>query len=156
MRQAVVAILFVMVSLLSAFAADLPHRLTLAQCLKMAEKEQPDLAAARALILSTQQEIQIAKAGYRPHLDSGTSYTWQSYNYAGTPGTPPKLVTEFSNWESMSSAPYYYLGMNLSQTIYDFGLTRGSVRRGEADFDAAQQNYQRVHDLVYLNVRQAY
>jgi outer membrane protein len=40
--------------------------------------------------------------------------------------------------------------------IYDFGQTRGTIDRSEAELQTAQQNLKRVHDLIYLNVREAY
>lgn len=141
---------------LSARPAEPPRRLTLAECLRIAEQQHPDLAAARGLIAEAQAQMKAARSGLLPHVDTGGSYTRQTYNYAATPGTPPRLVNLFSNGESLSNSPYYYAGLNLSQTIYDFGQTRGQVRRAQADVATAQQNLQRVHDLVYLNVRQGY
>ena len=69
---------------LCVLAADPPRKLTLAECLQVAEQQHPDLAAARGLI------------------------------------------------------------------------TEGQVRRAQANYATAQQNFKRVHDLVSLNVRQAY
>ncbi len=141
---------------LCALAAEPPRKLTLAECLHIAEQRHPDLAAARGLIAEAQAQVKAARSGLLPHVDVGGSYTRQTYNYAATPGTPPRLVQLFSNGEGLSNAPYYYTGLNLSQTLFDFGQTKGQVRRAEADYAAAQQNLQRVDDLVYLNVRQAY
>jgi outer membrane protein len=141
---------------LPAVAADGPRRLSLAECLRIAEEKHPDLAAARALVDAARAQVRIAQAGYKPHLDAGTSYTRQTYNYAAVPGTSLTQFNQTFNGEAMSPAPYYYAGLNLSQTIYDFGLTHGTIRRGEVELEAAQQNLRRVHDLVYLNVREAY
>jgi outer membrane protein len=141
---------------LPSLAADAPRRLSLAECLQIAEEKHPDLAAARALIDAARAQLRIARAGFRPHLDTGTSYTRQTYNFAASPGTTPRQVNLFYNGETTSNAPYYYAGLNLSQTVYDFGLTRGTVNRSEVELEAAQQNLRRVHDVVYLNVREAY
>jgi outer membrane protein len=141
---------------LPAGAADDPRPLSLAECLRIAEEKHPDLAAARALIDSARAHVRIARAGYRPHLDAGSSYTRGTYNYAATPGTSYQQFKQSFTGEGMSSEPYYYAGLNLSQTIYDFGLTRGTIHRSEVELEAAQQNLRRVHDLVYLNVREGY
>jgi outer membrane protein len=138
------------------FAADPPRPLSLAECLQIAEQNHPDLAAARGLIASAQAQVRIARAGYRPHLDAGADYTRATYNYAATPGTSPNQFNASYSGESMSPAPYYYGGLNFSQLIYDFGQTRGTVERSQVELEAANQNLKRVHDLVYLNVREAF
>ena len=56
----------------------------------------------------------------------------------------------------MSPAPYYFGGLNFSQLIYDFGQTRGAEERTRVELAAAKQNLKRVHDVVYLNVREAF
>jgi len=139
-----------------AAGAEPPRRLSLAECLAIAEHGHPDLAAARGLIDSAQAQVRIARAGYRPHLDAGANYTRATYNYAATPGTSPQQFAASANGMGMSNAPYYYGGLNFSQLIYDFGQTRGAVDRNEAELQAAQQNLKRIHDVVYLNVREAY
>jgi len=116
-----------------AWAADPPRPLSLAECLQIAEQNHPDLAAARGLIDSARAQVRIARAGFRPHLDAGTDYTRATYNYTATPGTSPKQFNSGYNGESMSPAAYYYGGLNFSQLIYDFGQTRGTVERTQAE-----------------------
>jgi len=141
---------------LSAWAADSPRPLSLAECLAIAEQNHPDLTAARGLIDSAHAQVRIARSGYRPHLDAGANYTRATYNYAATPGTSLKQFNSAYSGESMSPAAYYYGGLSFSQLLYDFGQTRGTIDRSEAELEGAQQNLRRVHDLVYLNVRDAY
>ncbi len=137
-------------------AAQAPKKLSLDDCLRLAESHQPDLAAAQALVDEAQAGVKAAQSRRRPQVDLGTSYTRQTYNFAASPGTAPRQVNLFSNGESLSNAPYYYAGTNLSQLIYDGGGTRDVINRSEAQYEAATRNAQRVHDLVYLNVRRAY
>jgi outer membrane protein TolC len=92
---------------LSAWAAEPPRQLSLAECLQIAEQKHPDLAAARGLIDSARAQVRISRAGYRPHLDAGTSYTRATYNYAATPGVSPQAFNSSYNGESMSPAAYY-------------------------------------------------
>jgi outer membrane protein len=141
---------------LPSWAADPPRRLSLAECLQIAEQNHPDLVAARGLIDSARAQVRIARAGFRPHLDAGADYTRATYNYAATPGTSPQEFNETYSGERMSPAPYYFGGLNFSQLIYDFGQTRGAVDRNEAELQVAHENLKRVHDLVYLNVRESY
>jgi outer membrane protein len=139
-----------------AWADGPPRQLSLAECLQIAEQNHPDLTAARGLIDSARAQVRIARAGFRPHLDAGTDYTRATYNYAATPGTSLKEFNESYSGESFSPAPYYFGGLNFSQLIYDFGQTRGTVERSQVELEAANQNLKRVHDLVYLNVREAF
>src|ERR1017187_5228990 len=118
---------------LQTWAADPPRRLSLAECLQIAEQNHPDLVAARGLIESARAQVRIARAGFRPHLDAGIDYTRATYNYTATPGTSPQEFNAGSNGQSISSAPYYFGGLNFSQLIYDFGQTRGAVEHNQAE-----------------------
>jgi len=141
---------------LPAAAAGLPQQMSLAECLQIAEQNHPDLAAARGLVDSAQAQVRSARSGLRPHLNAGADYNRATYNYAPGPGTS---LSQFnSSYKGMStlSEPYYYGGLNFSQLIYDFGQTQGMVERSQAELEAANQNLKRVHDLVYLNVREAF
>jgi outer membrane protein len=139
-----------------AWAAGPPRQLSLAECLQIAEQNHPDLTAARGLIDSAEAQVRIARAGYRPHMDAGADYTGATYNFTAVPGTSPKQFNSEYSGESLSPSPYYYGGLSFSQLIYDFGRTRGTVERSQVELEAAKQNLKRVHDLVYLNVREAF
>jgi outer membrane protein len=141
---------------LAAPAADSPQRLSLAECLRIAEQNHPDLAAARGLIDSAQAQVRSARSGLRPHLNAGANYSRATYNYAADPGTSMSQFNSSYKGMSMLTEPYYYGGLNFSQLIYDFGQTQGTVERSQAELEAANQNLQRVHDLVYLNVRESF
>ena len=155
MKPLVIVVLGALLAL-QAWAAAPPRQLSLAECLQVAEQNHPDLVAARGLIDSAQAQVRMARAGFRPHLDAGTDYTRATYNYAATPGTSLKQFNSSYYGESLSPAPYYYGGLSLSQLIYDFGQTRGTVERSQVELEAANQNLKRVHDVVYLNVREAF
>ncbi len=156
MKWSLTPLIFAILAAGSAGAADTPQQLSLAECLKITEAKHPDLLSAQALVDVARAEIKAAHSNYLPRVDSGASYTRQTYNFAATPGTAPRQVSLFSSGESSATAPYYFAGLNLSQLIYDFGQTRGTVNRAEADYSTAQQNLKRTHDLIYLNVRVAY
>lgn len=139
-----------------AFAAQLSPPLSLSECLRIAAQRHPDLASAQALVRAAESRLKGAHAAYFPRLDLGGSYIRQTYNFAASPGTTPRQVSLFSNGEALTNAGYYYGGLNFSQTIYDFGHTKGSVSRSESDLEAARQNLRRARDLVNLTVRSAY
>src|SRR5579872_168094 len=168
MRQTL-AILISLLGLAAVLsAADAPHPVTLSECIQIAEEKHPDLASPRAVINEAQAQMKIQRSGFLPRADIGGSYIRQSYNFAGSasmagspgfagaPGTSPHQLSLFTSPESLSSAPYYYGGLTLSQTIYDFGRTRGQVNRSEAELEAARRNFLQVRDTIDLNVREAY
>jgi outer membrane protein len=136
------------------WAQDKP--LSLADCYRLAEQNQPDLATAEAQVQVAEAHLKERRSPYFPHLSFGASHNQQTYNYAGTPGISPTTFAAQANGEHWNNSPYYYTGLNFTQNIYDFGLTRGSVTRGRAELAQAQQNRDRIHQETLLNVRNAY
>ena len=138
----------------SLAAQDKP--LSLADCYRLAEQNQPDLATAEAEVHVAEAHLKERRSPYFPHLSFGATHNQQTYNYSPTPGTSPTIAGLQYNGERWSNSPYYYTGLNFSQNIYDFGLTRGSVERGKAELAQAQENRDRVHQETLLNVRNGY
>jgi outer membrane protein len=137
-------------------AAPTDAPLSLADCYRLASQNQPDLATAEAQVHVAEAHLKERRSPYFPHLSFGVSHNQQTYNYAGTPGVAPSIFTQQYHGESGSTSPYYYTGVNFSQNIYDFGLTRGSVVRGRAELAQAQENRDRIRQRTLLNVRNAY
>ncbi|HTM89333.1 MAG TPA: TolC family protein [Terriglobales bacterium] len=148
---------FLLLSLLAASAAAQANQpLTLADCYRIAEQNHPDLATAQDLVQASQARLRQRHSAYLPRLDFGISHNQTTYNYAPQPGTSPRQFAQFYQGESATTSPYYYAGLNFSQTIYDFGRTRGSVQRGQAELAASEQNRERTRQQVLLNVRTSY
>jgi len=137
-----------------AAAQDKP--LSLADCYRLAEQNQPDFATAEAEVHVAEAHLKERRSPYFPHLSFGATHNQQTYNYAGLPGTSPTTAAGSFNGEHWSNSPYYYTGLTFSQNIYDFGLTRGSVERGKAELAQAQDNRDRVRQQTLLNVRNGY
>jgi outer membrane protein len=140
----------------AVFAAGPASGLSLEQCVQIALSKSPDIAAAQSLIQAARENVKVSHAGYLPQLSAGQSYTRETYNYAGTAGTPPAFWEQFYKGQSNSSANYYFGGLNFSQRIVDFGRTKGAVETSLAQFQAAEHNLTFVRDQVYYNVRAAY
>ena len=130
--------------------------LSLADCYRLAQQNQPDLVTAEAEVHVAESHLKERRSPYLPHLSFGATHNQQTYNYAPLPGTSPTTASGLFNGERWSNSPYYYTGLNFSQNIYDFGLTRGSVQRGKAELAQAQQNQDRVRQETLLNVRNGY
>jgi len=156
MKRVLCIALLGLIGVMPISAADSSPSMSLAQCIQEALDRSPDVAAARALVDAAAQGVKISHAGYLPQVDVGTSYTRQTYNYWGSPGTPPFLWRQFYRGMSAKTAPYYYGGLNLSQTLLDFGRTKGAVEVSQAQFQAAEHNLIFIRDQVDYNVRTAY
>lgn len=137
-----------------ATAQDKP--LSLADCYRLAEQNQPDFVTAEAEVHVAEAHLKERRSPYYPHLSFGATHNQQTYNYAPTVGTSPTVAHALFNGEHWSNSPYYYTGLNFNQNIYDFGLTRGSVERGKAELAQSQENRDRVHQQTLLDVRNAY
>ena len=140
----------------SALAAAQDKPLSLADCYRLAEQNQPDLATAEAEVHVAEAHLKERRSPYFPHLTFGATHNQQTYNYAPQPGTSPTTASVLFNGERWSNSPYYYTGLNFTQNIYDFGLTRGSVERGKAELAQAQESRDRVRQETLLNVRNGY
>lgn len=142
---------------LSMAAASQEQPLSLADCYRLAGQNQPDLATAQAQVHVAESHLKERRSAYLPHLTFGASHNQQTYNYSGgVPGTSPTTANTEFNGERWNNSPYYYTGLNFTQNIYDFGLTKGSVERGRAELAQAQQNLERIRQITLLNVRNGY
>src|SRR5579863_7783943 len=153
---AVPVIAIAIVAPVSAQVTAQQNPLSLADCYRLAQQNQPDLATAETQVHIAEAHLKERRSAYLPHLSFGASHNQQTYNYAPLPGTSPATANGQYNGERWSSSPYYFTGLNFTQNIYDFGLTRGSVERGKAELAQAQQNRDRVRQETLLNVRNAY
>src|SRR5260370_42184199 len=122
----------------SPVAAAQDNPLSLADCYRLAEQNQPDLATAEAEVQVAEAHLRERRSPYFPHLSFGATHNQHTYNYSPTPGTAPSTFNLLSRGESWSNSPYYYTGLNFTQNFYDFGFTRGSVERGKAEPAQAQ------------------
>lgn len=106
--------------------------LTLADCYRIAEQNQPELAVAQAAVEASEARLRQRHSAYLPRLDAGAGHTQSTYNYSPAVGTDPRVFNSFYHGENAATDPYYNLGLNFSQTIYDFGRSRGAQERAAA------------------------
>ena len=129
---------------------------TLAECIQIAERGQPDILAARDMVDAATAHVRVAKAGFLPRLSVGQSYARATYNQAATVGTSPLEQNLFYDGQHNSNAGYFDSALNFSQNIYDFGRTRHTIEGSQADLAAARDSLERTRQVVALNVRLAY
>ncbi len=155
-RSGLAALVTVALMIASPLATAQDKPLSLADCYRLAEQNQPDFVTAEAEVHVAEAHLKERRSPYYPHLSFGATHNQQTYNYAPTVGTSPTVAHALFNGEHWSNSPYYYTGLNFNQNIYDFGLTRGSVERGKAELAQSQENRDRVHQQTLLDVRNAY
>ncbi len=124
--------------------------LTLQDCIVIALKINPQLAAAGNTLLAAQSRIGEAKSGYYPQVDWQTDYTHFSSTTGGLSfgqGAFTRVTTSQNNFQS---------GPALTQNIYDFGKTKSQVQIATYNRDASRQDYENVSLGIVLSVKTAY
>lgn len=115
--------------------------LSLNQCINIALKNHPALAASEGTLKAAESRIGQVRAGYYPQI------VFQSgYSRIG-----PALNTPQSD-------PYHHYSnsLSLNQTIFDFGKTWTSVDIASLHKASVEADYQDVRATVILGVRQTY
>lgn len=115
-------------------------RLTLEQCIDIAVKHSPDIAAADAAVRAAEGRLGQARSGYFPQFSLSAGYT--KYSPASDP--------------SNNSFDQYTAGATLTQTIWDFGRTPGRVRVERMNKEAAYADRRGSQNLLIYNVKEAY
>src|SRR5713226_1862838 len=81
--------------------------LSLADCYRLAQQNQPDLATAESQVHVAEAHLKERRSPYFPHLSFGASHNQQTYNFAAVPGTAPSTFAANYHGESWSTSPYY-------------------------------------------------
>ena len=115
--------------------------LTLREAVETTLNTNPDVGIARAREQDARAGIKIAKAGYMPQVDLEVS-SGEENIYSET---DQELFTQRSE-----------ASLQVNQTIYDFGKTRGAVGRREALYESAVLRRQDKSEEVAFDVVSAY
>lgn len=118
--------------------------LTLEQCVAIALKNHPSIAAAGSTAEAAQSRIGQAAASYYPQLDLSAGYDASRAESRSDARTATRRSSEFSG------------GAALRQNIYDFGRTGTQVKIQRYAFDASRMDLRDTTDRIILNVREAY
>jgi outer membrane protein, multidrug efflux system len=97
-------------------------------------QRRPDVASAERAMAAANARIGVARAAYFPTIDLA-------------PGLGvPAIGWESNALASLFTAPsrLWSLGLSASQTLFDAGKTRASVRFADADYTAAVANYRQT------------
>jgi outer membrane protein len=138
-----------------AFAQDvLPppgSPLTLDQCVAIALKYHPSLAANQATVEAQRARVEQALSAYYPQINFNTGYNASTSNFAVSSGT--LLGGPTRNYTFLD---VFSMGPALNMTIYDFGRTRNSVRINRENVNVSREDLEITRQNVVLNVKTAY
>ncbi len=115
--------------------------MSLQNALAMAKKRRPLLKAQKQTILSEEQQITVAAAGNKPHLEATGG--WEFRNSRLTDDTSK----EVNGW---------FFGVNGTWDVWDGGATGGKIAQAKARFDSAQTAYEDSVQQVDLEVQKAF
>ena len=116
----------------------IPFEKSLISCLGYADDNRKDLQQAQIDCAIEEKNLKLAKAGYKPTIDSSLSVGWNKQ--------PAPSKNDYN----------YTVGISASWDIFDNGITRANVDAAKAAWESAQLTLQQKKDDVDLAVRQAY
>ncbi len=139
MRTASFVLLFLAACLsISASAAD---RLTLADCIRLALRNQPQVRIARSAAEAGEAREEQAASPLYPQIDATTGYS-ESKSLGGAFGD--------STTKSRTTS------LSVSQVLYDFGKSGNALAAARWDVRSSQDDEERVAQETVLNVKEAY
>lgn len=119
--------------------------------LTQALAQDPDVLEAANVRMSRLQEIDQAKAGYKPTLDLNAGYGWE---YTDSPSTRTRLDPPDDHGDEDLHRGEF--GLTLRQTIFDGKYTDNDVDLQSARTDSATNRLYAVSDDISLDIVKAY
>ncbi len=120
--------------------------LTLNRAAQLAIEYHPALRSADANVRSASAGLTQAVAGYLPSLNASATLSHTDGAFVFNPDFPPRNQT-YNN---------YTTGVQVQQTLFDFGKTIGRVSANSSFVEAAESDYRSARDNVVMNVQVAY
>jgi len=135
--------------------------LTLDQCVAIAVKYHPNLAASQATVEAQKALVEQALAAYYPQLNYNNSYTAFTTNFSTSPISNPAggaigAPSQGPNRYRWTYTDVLSTGPTASLTIWDFGRTPNNVKLNRENVKASQENFISTKQTVILNVKIAY
>lgn len=143
------------VTAVAAMGQSVPRRLTMAEAVQLAARENPDLQLARLRVLEAEAKTAQVKSAYQPQLAANISGTYQTINLQGIGLFIPGFSDRVGPFRTFNARPV------LTQTVLDLSLLsriRATKQRERTlEFDAATVREATLLAVVqvYLQVQQA-
>ena len=115
-----------------------PFSMSMEECLDYAADFRRDLMAARLELDAAQNDIDIAKAGYKPTVNFSLSSGWDK-----------QALPSSDDYD-------YRAGISASWNVFDSNVTRSQVDAAQANYSKAGYSLANTQDDIDLAVRQAY
>lgn len=132
----------------SAFSAPASAE-TIFDALSETYKSNPTLQAQRAYLRSVDENVAIARSGYRPTISLVAGYS-QASGSTENPGGVPNI----DDVENDGNTTTY--GAKLSQPIFNGFQTVNAVKKADSSVKAEQNNLYSVEQTVFLDAATAY
>ncbi|MEK9137850.1 MAG: TolC family protein, partial [Bacteroidota bacterium] len=120
--------------------------LTLQQAIVLAVEHHPSLKAAEANIASASGSLTQAKSAYMPSLNLSATAQRTDGAFVFNPSFPPRNQS-YNN---------YSAGLQINQTLFDFGRTINRVSANSGFLDASSLDFEAARGTVIANVQIAY
>ena len=122
---------------------------TIFEALSETYKSNPTLQAQRAYLRSVDENVAIARSGYRPSIALTAGYS-QASGSTENPGGNPLLDDADTDGSTTS------YGATLSQPIFNGFQTVNAVKKADSSVKAEQNNLYSVEQTVFLDAATAY
>jgi len=116
---------------------------TLAELEQIAQQYHPTVRQAQLSVETAQLALETAKAGYQPSASMSLGYNRGTMN-SDRHNTSTRTQDSFNG------------SLNLSWTIYDFGIRDATIKQAAANLQAAESALREAECLAIYNVRKAY
>ncbi len=139
----------------AAGAANPPRAarvITLEQAIRSAEAQQPALRRAGVAVEVAEARADLARAPLLPQATASTGYTRQTGNSYARPGVAA-VQQKAATFDTYGT---FAFGLNVTQTLYDFGQASGRWRAAKAGVDVQRENEASARLQALLAVRAAY
>jgi outer membrane protein len=156
-KSLIILISFMLLMPFSAGAQEIITKgesLNLERCVEIALKMHPNIIAASSTVNASESRIGQAESNYYPQVNWSSSYSRikSAYSSSGSSSGTSTGTLGRTN----ESFDQYSAGLNISQTIYDFGKTPTQVKIQKYNFDSSRSDLQTTSDQVIYNVKQKY
>lgn len=130
--------------------------LSLADAVATARTNQPQLAQSRANTAIARARADEFRAPILPQLTGTASYQRATANFVLRPGAVPSSINTGAQATSFDTFNFFTFGLQLSQYIWDFGLTTNRWNAAKVTVEAQQATEQASMLQAVLAVRTAY
>jgi len=121
--------------------------LTLIECLKLAQQNNPTLQAAALDSDIAAESVTRERGGYLPQVDGRAAYTWQK---------DPQAFMIAGRIEQTQEPDFASAGLSVEQTLYDFGRTSSKVGEARALEKSAEARFRGLKQDVFLRTTAVY